>query len=204
MHSNRFLDLDWTIQQFIDRVPKGYFLYGKLVGCSHCRGDFYTLLYHSALNGHEELTRIMVNFGASIEYRDDEGVDLLIAAMGSRDLAIVEYVITSGANVNADHFMYPAIHLAIMPPYSPEMINLLLDHGADINSTNESGWTPLDMACIWNTNAIPDLIKLGAKLGEHKKRPLIGQGEDVAQKLRTMHNNALNDTGDSLRGSPSR
>lgn len=197
LHDNPLFDLDWTIQNSVKKVPHGFAFYEKVFGCPSCRGDFYTLLYHSAYNGHAELTRTMIQFGAPLERWNDSGERVLRAAINSKNTNVIELVINSGADVNAmgDSFdTYSAIHLAVMPWQSMEIVNLLLDHGADINAKNNGGWTPLDVACIWNTNAIPDLIELGAVLGTDRKRPLPGQGEAVAKRIKNMHHQKVKPT----------
>ncbi len=188
LHKNPFFNLDWTIQKSVFKVPHGNSLYESIFGCPSCRGDFDSLLEHSARNGREKLTQEMIEMGASTTHLDDEGHNLLIAAIHSNNPAVVDQIIDSGANVNPDKTFYTPIQIAIMSHRSLEIVTLLLHHGADINMKNTSGWTPLDVACIWNTNAIPDLVELGALLGENRKRPLIGQGETVAAKIKDRHN----------------
>ena len=188
LHDSLFFDLDWTIQQSVFTIPHGNRIYERIVGCPSCRGDFNTLLIHAARSGDETLARALINFGASVEHSDDEGFNLLSASIHSGNRGVIDLAISSGANVNNEDPMYPAIHLAVISRQSPEIVDLLLDHGADINMTNNDGWTPLDVACIWSTNAIPELIEHGATLGQHRQRPLLGQGEAVAKRITNLHN----------------
>ena len=53
---------------------------------------------------------------------------------------------------------------------SKEMIQLLLDHGANVNSTPAvSDKTPLQLAIYFNPDGIPLLIKHGANLNTKNK-----------------------------------
>jgi len=195
LHKNPLFGLDWTIHGAVKKIPHGFLSYEKVFGCPSCRGDFYTLLYHSAYNGHEELTRTMIDLGAPLERWNDAGERVLRAAVISRNPAVVKLLIEKGADANARNegvTYVPVLHTAVMIKIVPkEIIDILLENGADINSTNRIGWTALDVACEYNTDVIPFLIQNGAELGAHKTKSLTGDGEAIARTLRNPHNNEV-------------
>lgn len=80
---------------------------------------------------------------------------------------ITKLLIESGADVHAinptEEGMQPLHHAGEWSAYS-EQIDVLLAHGADINTTAENGWTPLDYAIDRSRGAIAEHLKaLGAK-----------------------------------------
>jgi ankyrin repeat protein len=54
----------------------------------------------------------------------------------------------------------PLMHAILADPPYPEMIEYLLDHGADVNAADKAGWTPLHFAAR-DQNAIIVKILLG-------------------------------------------
>lgn len=169
LHDNPFFDLDWTVHGAVTKLPHWHLCYEKIFGCPSCRGDFYTLLYHSAYNGHEELTRTMIDLGASLERWDDRGERVLRAAVISKNPGVVQLVIDRGADVNAigdGPVGFTALHMAIMVRCQEELITLLLQHDVDINIRNNRRQTPLDYAYLYNTNIVSFLVEHGAVSGK--------------------------------------
>ena len=84
-----------------------------------------------------------------------QSTERLIQAIIDCNLANLKQSLESGANVNAKYNNWSLLHYAcsmIDQSYSGtdqhlEIIRLLLEYGAQINSQDEDRWTPLHLAC---------------------------------------------------------
>lgn len=85
-----------------------------------------------------------------IEDKEWEGATLLHNAVKNNCEEVTEYLLNSGANVNAkmDDGVTP-LHIAARNG-NIQIIEILVLHGADINAIDSKGWTPLDRAVKWN------------------------------------------------------
>jgi len=78
--------------------------------------------------------------------RSDNNKTILMYASWIGNSEAVEYLVTSGAKVNAqDSNGVSALHLAVWKSYNPIAL-YLLQHGASGNITSSDGMTPLDIA----------------------------------------------------------
>ena len=72
--------------------------------------------------------------------------DELIAALyHDEDAACIRALLAAGADANADDGYSTALHLAV-ERNEPEIVQLLIENGAWLNTLNEHGWTPLRCA----------------------------------------------------------
>ena len=118
--------------------------------------DGRTLLIHSALYKRLEITKWLIENGASIDEKDMQGLSALHCAVISNAPDIAEYLIKKGADINArDNFGNPPLMRAGL---KVNMIKLLLDHGADYTLENNSGAT---LEKIYE--AYPDILSLFKK-----------------------------------------
>ena len=101
-----------------------------------------TPLHSAAYNhGQRETMEILVANGATIEAQDNDKRTPLHLAMWS-NTNIVPALLDAGANPNAlDRLGETPLHLAAHA-CRPEMISLLLKHGASVGLVNASGRTP--------------------------------------------------------------
>jgi ankyrin repeat protein len=91
----------------------------------------------------------------------------LIAAIGTKDinLALVRRLLEQGGDPN-EGFSNGCAFLHVAAGGSPELVELLLEHGADLEiRTTEAQYTPLMLAVMYNNiSALTLLIKKGALL----------------------------------------
>ena len=98
--------------------------------------------------GHGEVAELLLKHGADIDVREATGKTMLLVVLSEfldhdKPLNMVDYLLTHGADVNAqdDTFTSP-LHLA--EKYCMrEVVTILLKHGADVNSQDSKGKTPL-------------------------------------------------------------
>jgi len=140
--------------------------HGADVNASNYHG--VTPLLESARQQNPEVIRLLAEAGADVEARDVGGTALQSALFrGWRD--VVEELVKHGANVNAEPTLHPDLGWSIRtadewplldddaggarPLYlavcgrSPEVVEFLLDHGAQINALS-FGWSALHAAVV--------------------------------------------------------
>ncbi len=79
-------------------------------------------------------------------------------------------MIALGADVNVrgtDELKLTPIFAACTNEWDPEVLNVLIDNGAEVNQTAQDLWTPLMFAVhARNPRSVEILIKRGAKINE--------------------------------------
>ncbi len=122
---------------------------------------------------HVEILELLLEFGADPGLTDNRGATALHYAVGAVDaLRMIPRLLEKGANVNAvasgmsrqTPFM-TASRLYFQgndPIRCAKVMRLLAEHGADIDTVDESGYTVLISAVV---NDKPDLVRLMIELG---------------------------------------
>ena len=132
---------------------------------------------------------------------------LAAALAGARSKKYLQWLIEIGANIN---FQSPdgnnLAHFAATIGAENEMMQFLIEQGADINATNKMGMTVMDLVMITGHQGLHDLLKEnGAKSGltemlEEKETPKVEkksepENEPELSREEQLHNAVL--SGDS-------
>jgi hypothetical protein len=116
------------VQREQDRIPK------KVL--QQRRADELTILY------------ILLSHGADVDSADSRGGTALHSAVHRGKLRLVKALLKFGANPNTKHGIYIDGPGDITPLHdasnSRELMQLLLDHGADVTAKDSRGETPID------------------------------------------------------------
>ena len=159
----------WGRVQWIDEEWQ-YFGSGEVMGASPLYyaslGGFYDLAEHlvgkhpehinargglmqtplvAALGGrHFELAELLHRHGAEVDVRDSTGSTPLSAVCNNDDPDMVRWLLNHGADVNVQTTigLYSPLHLAVLCQRH-QIVQILLEHNANIHSRNEFGATPL-------------------------------------------------------------
>jgi ankyrin repeat protein len=146
--------------------------------------------------------KLLLDKGADINARNEEGATLLIEAAGFGRLAIVKMLIQKGADLEArSNNGGTALHaaacdcaLATMPD-TYDVVKLLLEKGAAINAKDNEGYTPLMIASgggVVKTDIVRLLLENGAKTRLKNARGetaiSIAQKDKVTNVVRLLKN----------------
>jgi ankyrin repeat protein len=121
------------------------------------------LLHSYAIANLLEPVKFLVEKKAfDVNAADRSGGTPLIYAVQFKSYEVAEYLLSKGAIQSKGWGVYP-IHDAVMN-YDLEMLKLLVKHGADVNSKDDSGYTPLYKAINY-TDGTDDIIEYLRSIG---------------------------------------
>jgi ankyrin repeat protein len=139
-----------------------------LATCAEAGSGMHALHY-AACSGHLAIAQTLLDNGADIDAHDNDGATPLSLAAWGAQLPAVRLLAARGAKLDApiDDWGTRAIHAAAGGG-SLEALLLLLDLGADIETRDSNGWTPLHHAA-WGEvggrmRAIRALVERGANM----------------------------------------
>ena len=120
-------------------------------------------IHNAARNGNVTDVRALLNSGANINARDNDGSNALIWAARFGHLATVRELLDRGANINArSNSGWTALICAIYYGHLA-VVRLLLDRGANINARDHFGQTALfHAAANGHLPVVRELLKRGA------------------------------------------
>ncbi|WP_341815607.1 MULTISPECIES: ankyrin repeat domain-containing protein [unclassified Wolbachia] len=114
----------------------------------------------AAKHGHLETVKALLKIeGIKIDERNELGFTPLHNAVLKDHKEIVEFLIQTGANVDAQHLYGTPLHYAVSYCHK-ETVEVLLEKGANVNAVNTHGMTPLDYAKGQNVEI---LLKAGGR-----------------------------------------
>jgi len=125
-------------------------------------------IFEAAITGNNERIKELIAAHIDVNQKDTDGsAPLHIAAMHERQ-AVVQTLITAGANVNQkegigtewwdnDDFAWTPLHYAAANGFLP-IAQILIAAGANVNQKDSGGWPPLHYAAIHGNQEIVNLI----------------------------------------------
>jgi serine/threonine protein kinase len=121
-------------------------------------------LAEAARNGDEDLVKLLIEYGATINPENNDDESPLYAALFPKDYrnnTIAKLLIEHGADVNRTAAWQEEtfLHTAVMRR-DMELINSLIKHGADVNADTKDKfkWTPLHYAVTDSSFDIAELL----------------------------------------------
>ncbi|XP_065343624.1 uncharacterized protein LOC135941815 [Cloeon dipterum] len=125
------------------------------------RGE--TALHLTAYKGYTELTQKLIDCGANVNLKNNHGLTCLNFATVNRDQDLLKILLKNNAHVNAESqfFGQTALHHAAIQNY-PEILEMLVDHDADVNLKDKKGWTALHIAALYYPELSQKLLDHGA------------------------------------------
>jgi pectate lyase len=132
-----------------------------------------TSLYYAAREGHGEVAQLLIEKGADVTVKDAQGMTPLYFAVGNGMDAVAELIIAHDnidVNVQTDRGWTP-LHMAVVQGHK-EIVQSLIDHGAEVNVKNRGGQTPIDFATRGGfVEIIEILTRAAAEQAKTKEKP---------------------------------
>lgn len=132
-----------------------------------------SLLHYAVLLGAIRVTEYLLQMGADVNSKDDDGVTPLIITCGLKcKFIIAKLLISKGVDVNYRTPIIPnspkhgwaPIHIAARNGHI-KLVDLLITNGANVNTTKADGWTPLHVAAFFgHIDIVKFLLSKGADI----------------------------------------
>ncbi|KAK6447234.1 hypothetical protein FP744_10003484 [Trichoderma asperellum] len=104
----------------------------------------FTKLMVAAYFGHHVLVKLLLQQGADIEAKDDQGQTSLLWASINGHVAVVNMLLDNGADVQVKDVYRSRTPLwCALAAHSIDVFKILLDKGVDVEEKDKYGWTPL-------------------------------------------------------------
>jgi ankyrin repeat protein len=125
-------------------------------------------LHAAAIGGHEECISALLATGMPIDIRDAEGMTAFhYAASKLNDATCVEQLLDSGADINEGDNDKRTAFLMSTQNGCLEVARILRKRGADINSPEIGGWSPLVSCIFWNMHqSIAYCLDIGTDISQ--------------------------------------
>ena len=176
---DEFFDLcaEGSLKQVVDAINGGANVNAK----DNANNGRTPLIYAAAFNPDPEVIEVLINAGADVNARIDEGwspesgYTPLMAAAVESDPKVVRALINAGADVNSRNKVgwTPLILAAASENSNPEVIIALIDAGADVDAQDKEGSTPLTAAAERCTNPEVIAVLLDSGANPAKKQEII-------------------------------
>jgi ankyrin repeat protein len=101
-------------------------------------------LHVAAKNRQEEVAKLLISCGADVNAQDETGKTPIIYATENADLKITRLLLTNKANVKDN----PELLNIAVKKDCREIVEVLLEHGADVNTSDEYGRTALHFTAL--------------------------------------------------------
>lgn len=109
-------------------------------------------------DGMEEVTKLLIEYGASLEITDGNGLTPLYWACSNNQPQTVRLLLSNGVNVDSMRNGTTTPLKAALAEKNFDIVQLLLDYGCDVNFQGKNEQSPLSVAVIAQFNSIIPLL----------------------------------------------
>lgn len=116
--------------------------------------DTNALMLYAAISQDTDILRALIDIGIDINSTNKAGYTPLMFATAYNTPDVVRFLIKNGANTAAKAYIQDlnALHVAALFNPRPDVTDVLLDEGMDMEAKTENGHTPLLLAASDNQN----------------------------------------------------
>lgn len=161
--SGRTLPGKISLHELATALPRGAAIRGDMVD-DHIRTSFDTPLFIAVQNRHVAVAKYLIEKGADVNVRRDDGYTPLLRAVDNGDCDLVNFLIEKGANIQATCPDGATALFVGAQEGHLHIVELLIKAGMDVNARRSDGNGPLDMAEFNNHTPVVALLRQhGAK-----------------------------------------
>ncbi|CAG9830783.1 unnamed protein product [Diabrotica balteata] len=137
------------------------------------------LVHVGVSNSNLEIIKLLVEAGAMVNSRDDQGLTPLMLACSRKNVAIAKYLLSRGADVNASSHIdgRTALHVCVQDVREAksvyQLVDLLVSHGADMNAPSYQGNVLFYSIILENRIAAAALVQQGADVNLRDERAYV-------------------------------
>ena len=128
-----------------------------------------TPLHGASYYGPLSLVQLLVEKGADVNAIDNEGMSVLMRAVEADNLEIAKFLLQQGAKQTINTVHHFTNSTALFRAKSAPMVQLLLENGADVTSTDRHGTTVLSNAIREDVSLIKLLLKNGVDVNKQDR-----------------------------------
>jgi ankyrin repeat protein len=130
------------------------------------------LLHKAVLGTNPEIVKLLLDKGADKNSKDGDGDSVIVNAMYGHSVQVAKILIEAGADINTTTSRWTPLQFTIFRNQT-DLLRLLVDNGADIESSHGILGTPLHTASAFaNLEAVGLLLKKGVNVnaigGDHE------------------------------------
>ncbi|KAL2846969.1 hypothetical protein BJY01DRAFT_247027 [Aspergillus pseudoustus] len=145
-------------------------------------GSMLSPLSFAAGQGNEEMSLLLLNYGADLETRDAGGFTPLHTASQEGRLNTVTLLLRRGADIESTARSGNTPLMSAAASCFPEMVLLLAEHGANVNAADLDGSTALMQAVYRGSEALLRVL-LDHNASPHKRDDLGRTALDLAKEI---------------------
>jgi len=132
------------------------------------------------MSGNNKHLEALIGIGMDINRANEAGYTPLMFAAAYNTPEVVGFLVGQGADISAQAYIQDLtpLHVAALFNPNPDVINALVDAGADLEAVTENPMTPLLLACSDNQNleVAERLAELGADTSAYSPDGLTAKG----------------------------
>jgi len=134
----------------------------------------------------QKIAKLLISYGADVNAQDGTGKNPIFYAIQNGDLKITRLLLTNKANIKVNPEL---LNIAVLKGHR-EIVEVLLQHGADVNTSDEYGTTALHCTALCENRVFSILF--------HSKVPHIYVKGEIAKLLLSWGANVNAQTKDGM------